>query len=67
MPHETHQAGSTFNTDSAAHVAAIVTSLRRAISSTTDVTYAASMKLLSLPSRLEREPSNPACKSATPS
>jgi hypothetical protein len=66
-PHQANQAGSTFNTDSAADVAALVTSLRWAISSTIDVTYAASMKLLSLPSRLEREPSKPACKSATPS
>ena len=66
-PHQANQAGSTFNTDSAADVAALVTSLRWAISSTIDVTSAASVKLLSLPSRLEREPSKPARKSATPS
>jgi hypothetical protein len=65
--HKVDQAGGTFNTDSAARVAAKLTSLMRAISSTTDVTYAESTKLLSLPSRLEREPSKPACKSATPS
>ena len=43
-----------------------MTPLRRAISSTTDVTYVASLKLLSVPSRLEREPSKTARRSATP-
>lgn len=64
---ETDQAGGTSNNDAAARVATVASPLRRAISSTTDVTYAASVKLLSFPSTLERAPSNPASKSATPS
>src|ERR1043166_158508 len=64
---ETDQAGGTSNHDADARVAAVASLLRRAISSTTDVTYAASVKLLSFPSRLERAPSNPASKSDTPS
>jgi hypothetical protein len=62
-----NQAGGGFNHDSAARVEAVVSAVRRAISSTIDVMCAASMKLLSLPSRLERAPSKPASKSVTPS
>jgi len=67
QPHETDQAGSGFNNDSMARVEADVSPVRRTISSATDVTYAASVKLLNFPSRLDRAPSKPACKSATPS
>jgi hypothetical protein len=66
-PHEPDQAGSAFNNDSAARVEAVVLPARRTISSATDVTYAASVKLLNFASRLDRAPSNPACKSATAS
>src|SRR4030095_14109350 len=67
LPHKTDQAGGAFNHDSAARVEAVVSTVRRPLSSAIDVTYAASMKLLSFPSRLHRAPSNPACKSAAPS
>jgi hypothetical protein len=49
IPHEKHQAGGTFNIDSAACVEAVVSPLRRPISSATVLTYAVSVKLLSVP------------------
>jgi len=67
QPHETDHTGRAFNNDSVARVETVVSSVRRTISSASDVTYPASLKLLNFASRLDRAPSKPACKSATPS
>ena len=60
-------AGGTCKNDSAARIAVVVSSLNLASSSTTDVMYGASVRLLNFPSRLARAPLNAACRSATPS
>jgi hypothetical protein len=67
MHHDRDHAGSGFNHDSAARVEAIVSPVRRSISSTTDVTYAGSVNVLNVPSTLDRAPAKPACKSAAAS
>jgi hypothetical protein len=50
-----------------ARAAIVASSLRRAISSTIDVIYTASVRLLSFDSRLERAPVKAACSNATAS
>jgi hypothetical protein len=65
-PVRSAHAGGTCQNASAARDAAVASSLRRAISSTTEVMYTVSVRLLIFPSRFERAPMKAVCNSATP-